>query len=83
LAGSGAFQPFDTVFRDNEHDFNVYQTLMPPEKADDLWNGGPQGYYARQWRGWQVSDHQLLWVALKVDFSDHYLESIRKVGAQN
>jgi hypothetical protein len=82
LAGSGAFQPFEAVFRDNEPDFDAYRDLMPPDKADDLWNGGPQGYYARQWRSWQVSDHQLLWVALKVDFSDHYLESIRKVGAQ-
>jgi len=81
LAGSGAFRPFDAVFRDNEEDFAAYHDLMPAEKAADLWNGGPQGYYASQWRTWQISDHLLLWVALKVDFSDHFLESIRKVGA--
>lgn len=83
LAGSGAFQPFSVVFRDNEDDFAAYRDLMPPEKADDLWNGGPQGYYAKQWRTWQISDHQLLWAALKVDFSDHFLDSIRKIGAQH
>lgn len=81
LAGSGAFQPFDTVFRDNDEDFAAYRDLMPAEKADDLWNGGPQSYYANQWRTWQISDHMLLWAALKIDFSDHFLDQIRKTGA--
>lgn len=80
LAGSGAFRPFDAVFRDNDDDFGAYRELMPMDKADDLWNGGPQGYYAKQWRTWQISDHDLLWVALNVDFSDHFLDSIRKIG---
>ncbi len=80
LAGSGAFRPFDAVFRDNEDDFTAYHDLMPADKANDLWNGGPQGYYTRQWRTWQMSDHLLLWIALKVDFSDHFLDAIRKTG---
>lgn len=83
LAGSGAFRPFDAVFRDNDDDFQAYQDLMPPEKANDLWNGGPQGYYASQWRTWQMSDHLLLWAALKIDFSDHFLEAIRKIANPN
>jgi endonuclease/exonuclease/phosphatase family metal-dependent hydrolase len=83
LAGSGTFRPFDAVFRDNDHDFEAYRDLMPPEKANDLWNGGPKGYYASQWRTWQISDHLLLWAALKVDFSDHFLEAVRKTSAQN
>lgn len=83
LAGSGTFRPFDAVFRDNDDDFAAYRDFMPPEKANDLWNGGPQGYYASQWRTWQMSDHLLLWAALKVDFSDHYLEAIRKTVIQS
>ena len=83
LAGSGAFQPFDTVFRDNEKDFAAYREMMPAEKADDLWNGGPQSYYTGQWRTWQISDHMLLWAALKVDFSDHFLDQIRKSRGPN
>ena len=75
---AGTFRHFDAVFRDNDDDFAAYQELMPEDKANDLWNGGPRGYYAQQWRTWQISDHQLLWVELKVDFSDHYLDSIRK-----
>lgn len=80
LAGSGVFSPFDAVFRNNDDDFNAYYDLMPAEKADDLWNGGPQGYYADQWRSWQMSDHMLLWTALQVDFSDHFIEQVRKSG---
>jgi endonuclease/exonuclease/phosphatase family metal-dependent hydrolase len=83
LAGSGAFRPFEAVFRDNDDDFAAYRDMMPTDKADDLWNGGPQGYYARQWRTWQMSDHDLLWVALNIDFSDHLLQSIRKTAGQH
>lgn len=82
LNGSGVFRPFEAVFRDHDDDFSAYADLMPPDKANDLWNGGPRGYYASQWRSWQMSDHMPLWVALKVDFSDHYLETIRKSPAQ-
>jgi endonuclease/exonuclease/phosphatase family metal-dependent hydrolase len=79
---AGTFRYFDAVFRDNDEDFAAYQEMMPESRANDLWNGGPRGYYAQQWRTWQISDHQPLWIELKVDFSDHYLDMIRKgVGA--
>jgi hypothetical protein len=78
---AGTFRHFDAVFRDNDDDFAAYQDLMPETKANDLWNGGPRGYYTEQWRTWQISDHQPLWVELKVDFSDHYLDMIRKGGS--
>jgi endonuclease/exonuclease/phosphatase family metal-dependent hydrolase len=78
LARAGAFRFFDAVFRDNDEDFAAYQSFMAEEKANDLWNGGPRGYYTTQWRTWQMSDHLPLWVELKVDFSDRYLEAIRK-----
>ncbi len=75
---AGTFRHFDAVFRDNDEDYAAYQEMMPEERANDLWNGGPRGYYTQQWRSWQISDHQPLWVELKVDFSDHYLDMIRK-----
>lgn len=80
LAGAGAFRHFDAVFRDNDEDFEAYQELMPEDKANDLWNGGPRGYYVDQWRSWQISDHVPLWVELKVDFADRYLDMIRKTA---
>ena len=78
---AGTFRHFDAVFRDNDEDFTAYCDLMPEDRANDLWNGGPRGYYAQQWRSWQMSDHQILWVELKLDFSDHYLDTIRKGAA--
>jgi hypothetical protein len=78
LARAGVFRFFDTVFRDTDEDFEAYQALMAEEKANDLWNGGPRGYYATQWRTWQMSDHELLWTEFKVDFSDSFLEGICK-----
>ena len=81
LGNAGTFPHFDAVFRDNDEDFAAYQDLMPETKANDLWNGGPRGYYTQQWRTWQISDHQPFWVELKVDFSDHYLDMIRKGGS--
>jgi hypothetical protein len=82
LAGCGAFRYFDAVFRDKEEDFAAYGDLMPEEKANDLWNGGPRDYYVNQWRTWQMSDHLPLWVELTVDFSDQYLDAIRKTAVQ-
>jgi endonuclease/exonuclease/phosphatase family metal-dependent hydrolase len=83
LAGCGAFRYFDAVFRDNDEDFAAYRDLMLEDKANDLWNGGPRDYYAKQWRTWQMSDHLPLWAELKIDFSDHYLDAIRKTAIQS
>ncbi len=30
----------------------------------------------QKWRTWQMSDHNPLWVQVKTDFSDSYLEQI-------
>lgn len=83
LAGCGVFRYFDAVFRDNDEDFAAYREFMLEDKANDLWNGGPRDYYAKQWRTWQISDHLPLWAELKVDFSDHYLDAIRKTAIQS
>ncbi len=36
----------------------------------------PEDYY-REWRTWQISDHQPLWVRLDADDSDEYLEKLQ------
>ncbi len=33
-------------------------------------------YYAKTWRTFQISDHLPLWVELKIDFSNPYLEKL-------
>jgi len=40
---------------------------------------GQRKYYEKEWRTFQMSDHLPMWVELKVDFSDRYLEGLRKL----
>jgi hypothetical protein len=37
--------------------------------------------YYKEWRTFQMSDHLPLWVELKIDFSDHYLDYLLKYRA--
>jgi hypothetical protein len=34
-------------------------------------------YYSKKWRTWQMSDHKLMWVELKTDFTADYLKSLK------
>ena len=34
-------------------------------------------YYKTVWRSFQLSDHKPIWVELKVDFTNDYLDSLR------
>jgi hypothetical protein len=36
-------------------------------------------YYKTHWRTRQMSDHLPLWVELKIDFSDRYLEKLERM----
>lgn len=85
IGASGVF-PFDhSVFR--AIDFDAYFEYMPPDKRDRHYRGPKKGqprtesekreYYVDEWRTWQMSDHLPMWVELKVDFTDDYLESLK------
>lgn len=36
-----------------------------------------RNYYKKTWRTFQISDHLPLWVELKIDFTDDYLDALR------
>ncbi len=81
---AGAFDFREAVFR--PEDFEAYFDLMPPPFRDFHVRGTKKGtarndaekrdYYNREWITWQMSDHLLLWVELKVDFTNDYLKSL-------
>ena len=86
---SGVFELFDAVFANSswEEYFQIAaatgrsmaswdNTLNWPEEDRVL----TREEYFQQWRTWQLSDHLPLWVELKIDFSDEYLDRIA-VGA--
>ena len=61
------------VFKDGE--FDTYRTAM--KRISSSAKGmSPQKLrkYYKEWRTFQMSDHDLMWVELKIDFSDDYLK---------
>lgn len=53
----------------------AYLKTKDGEERDER---GRTGYY-RTWRAYQMSDHLPMWIELKTDFGEEYLE--RKAGA--
>jgi endonuclease/exonuclease/phosphatase family metal-dependent hydrolase len=87
FGSAGAFDFRDAVFRDEDEDFSAYFDSMPPHLRDVHTRGAKKGqprtpaeqreYYSREWITWQMSDHLLLWVELRVDFTKDYLQSLK------
>ncbi len=69
--------------------YNVYNTLYQPSEFDTYYPLGKHNgkwpddeaerkrYFSREWRTWQISDHLPLWIELKIDFTDKYLNRIK------
>ena len=87
---AGAFNFTQSVY--TEEDQAIYQPLFPEDaftKKVKGKDGAPdttrpatekevRAYYLKTYRTFQMSDHLPLWVQLKVDFSDQYLENLKK-----
>jgi Endonuclease/Exonuclease/phosphatase family len=76
VGASGVFAFANSVFRDNGEDLSAYLAHMAPDKRGSD-EAAQRAYYADQWRTWQMSDHLLMWVQLKVDFTEDYLASLK------
>jgi endonuclease/exonuclease/phosphatase family metal-dependent hydrolase len=87
FGSAGVLDFRDAVFRDEGEDFEAYFKSMPAKLRDFHASGRKKGkrrtaaekrsYYSREWITWQMSDHMLLWVELKVDFTNDYLASLK------
>jgi len=71
---SGAFNFTKSVYRVEDH--NLYTEYFP-KKQQEKDEKGRQSYFKTYFRTYQMSDHLPLWVELKIDFSDQYLEKIK------
>jgi endonuclease/exonuclease/phosphatase family metal-dependent hydrolase len=72
---AGVFEFYNAVFRDGDH-----SAYYPFAKDYGQWPEDPaeqEKYFHKQWRTWQMSDHLPLWVELKIDFTEKYLERIK------
>jgi exonuclease III len=73
---AGAFNFTDTVY--TPADLTVYKKYFPAKNTAGKTDKEIEKYYLSTWRTFQMSDHLPLWVELKVDFSDQYLEKMKK-----
>jgi len=75
IGKSGVFNYYETVFRNDDE--AIYAPYMG-EAYNTTEAGKPRkdksAYYRTYWRTHQMSDHFPLWVELRIDYSDDYLQ---------
>ena len=83
---SGVFEFYRSVFR--HRDWQVYYDLVKddPKRDREKWDkdrhgnptddAGKKRYFEKNWRTFQMSDHLPLWVALKINFTEKYLDGM-------
>jgi hypothetical protein len=75
---AGVFDYYKTVYRATTEEEEIYKPYMP--QAYEEKDGEPRSrrgktiYYRSYWRTHQMSDHLPMWVELKIDYSDEYLQ---------
>lgn len=82
---AGVFDFYQSVFRDDDEDREIYRPFMGRafdfnSKNKPRSETGKKKYYRTYWRTHQMSDHLPMWVELRIDYSDEYLR--RKLPAQ-
>jgi len=71
---AGAFNFAETVY--TEQDLETYKEYFLNKIANKT-DSEIRKYYLLTWRTFQMSDHLPLWVELKIDFSNQYLERLK------
>ena len=72
---AGTFHFEDTVYKAD--DLETYKEYFL-DKIKGKTEAQIKSYYISTWRTFQMSDHLPLWVELKIDFSNQYLEKMKK-----
>lgn len=81
IGASGAFDYYESVFRaEDEALYIPYMGKAYHVTADGKARKNKSLYYKTYWRTHQMSDHLPLWVELRIDYSDDYLE--RKLSGE-
>jgi len=73
---AGAFNFTESVYR--EQDLDEYKELFDEKYVVNKTESEIKRYYMSSWRTFEMSDHLPLWIELKVDFSNQYLDRINK-----
>ncbi|MDH6343281.1 endonuclease/exonuclease/phosphatase family metal-dependent hydrolase [Parabacteroides sp. PFB2-12] len=73
---AGAFNFTQSVY--TPQDLATYRPYFDKKNTEGKTEKEITSYYMSKWRTFQMSDHLPLWVELKVDFSDQYLDRMKK-----
>jgi len=84
---AGAFDFTESVYK--EEDIDIYRKFFPPtaltikdtktKQIRDKTEKEIMQYYMNDFRTFEMSDHLPLWVELKIDFSNQYLEKLKNL----
>jgi len=81
ISRAGIFDYYKTVFRSSADDpggadEQFYKGVIAEEQPKFSQSQTPWSYTT--WRTYQMSDHLPMWIELRIDFSDDYLERIKE-----
>jgi Predicted extracellular nuclease len=72
---AGTFDFTKSIYTPN--DLNTYMKYFNKKYTEGKTDKEIEKYYLSTWRTFEISDHLPLWVELKIDFSNQYLEKIK------
>jgi endonuclease/exonuclease/phosphatase family metal-dependent hydrolase len=78
---SGSFNFTKSVYTEN--DLPTYLPFFDKKYVENKTDKQIMQYYKTKYRTFQMSDHLPLWVELKVDFSEQYLEDLKQGATSN
>jgi endonuclease/exonuclease/phosphatase family metal-dependent hydrolase len=75
---SGVFKIFGSVFQDTDEDLEFYKSVVQKASKGKKVKDDPAALrkYYKDWRTYQMSDHNLLWVKVNSNKSEEYLNSL-------
>ena len=73
---AGAFDFTQTIYA--PRDLEIYREYFSDKVTTGKTEKQIENYYLTNWRTFQMSDHLPLWIELRIDFSNQFLEKIPK-----
>ncbi len=77
-ANDTSYQVYASAMRKNRYEKGGKNKYDYDEKGNPRDEAGKRNYYRNEWRTFQLSDHLPLWVELKIDYSNEYLDKLKK-----
>lgn len=77
---AGVFDFYETIFRDEDEETYIEamgDAYFNNSKGEPRTERGKKTHY-RTWRTFQISDHLPMWIELRIDYTDEYLQRLHQ-----